>query len=221
LTGELSDIAQGNNDAPAPVVEGAEYESAPAAERAIGVAVTENMAPAPETKNDDANVAAKQAQTTATETSQAGSAEAPLVKTAPAEATPVEVSTNKNDILNQPALDLQDSIQPDNNAQVDGKGSDAQHQPTQDAAITAETRNGQPLVDNADGPRASNDPRARKKAAVTHEITSSKLEIKMSQPLVADPSAIALKEVHRAPNDPRAGNAGNEDPVENTSHESA
>lgn len=51
--------------------------------------------------------------------------------------------------------------------------------------------------------RASNDPRANKRKKPTAEITTTELEVRVSQPLVADASTIPTKNINRASNDPR------------------
>ncbi|MGB5324508.1 MAG: ribonuclease E [Pseudomonadales bacterium] len=94
-----------------------------------------------------------------------------------------------------------------------------------DAQLSARNPVAQPsapvFVDNAQPTqRASNDPRARKREAVKHEIKSGTLEVKVSKPLVADAASVQRPVIERAPNDPRARHRQDSSP-ENAEHENA
>lgn len=70
-----------------------------------------------------------------------------------------------------------------------------------------------------EGARAGNDPRVRQTDTKDYEIATTTLEIKVSQPLVADSAKLPTKEVNRASNDPRARRASTESNSEPASHD--
>ncbi|MBT8149056.1 MAG: ribonuclease E [Gammaproteobacteria bacterium] len=94
------------------------------------------------------------------------------------------------------------------------------HTPAQSTAQT-DPQASEPVASASATARASNDPRSHKKTPVEHNITSATLEVKVSQPLVADAAAIKPQDIKRAPNDPRARGQHGANVAEGSEHESA